>query len=101
MTEKNLLIKDLIRQVHRELVASQEERDEEGLPPLFQVDSLVIEANFVVVDDQKAEAGFGFSLLKAGAEVNYKHEQIHKITLNLSSKGRDFEIHPYAAVQPL
>ncbi len=85
MALKNLLIKDLIRQIHKELIESQTERENENLEPLFSVESLKIEANFVAVDDQQAEAGFGFHLLKAGGKINYKQEQIHKITLNLTT----------------
>ena len=87
--KKNLLIKDIIRQVHKELIESQEEREAEGQEPLFTVESLKIEANFVAVDDKHAETGFGFHLLKAGANISYKKEQIHKITLNLTIKESD------------
>lgn len=98
MDSKNLLIKYLIRQIHKELIESQKEREAEGLEPLFTVESLKIEANFIAVDDQKAEAGFGFHLLKAGAKVNYKQEQIHKITLNLTTIDQD---DTFPSIQPV
>lgn len=86
MSEKPLFIKELIRQVHDELIQSQIAREDKGLPSLFEVDKLTIEANFIVTDDQEAEAGFGFQLLKASAKVNYKNEQVHKVTLELNTK---------------
>lgn len=83
MKPQNILIKDLIRKVHHELVESQKEREATGLDPLFIIDKLTIEANFIVTDDQQASGGIGIALLKADAKVNYRNEQIHKIMLEL------------------
>lgn len=51
---KNIMVKDLIREVHEELIESQVERESENQKPLFIVDELTIEANFIVADDQGA-----------------------------------------------
>ena len=83
MSEKSLFIKDLVRQVHKELLESQQEREAKGDSALFKVEKLTIEANFIVTDDQQTSAGIGFHLLKADAKVNYKTEQVHKVTLKL------------------
>ncbi len=43
------------------------------MKPLFKVETLKIKANFIAVDDQEAEAGFGFHLLKAGGNQNVQN----------------------------
>ncbi len=80
---KNILIKDLIRQIHTELIESQQERESKGTPTLFEVKKLTIEAHFVVSDEREVETGIGLSLIKAGLNGNYKNEEVHKITLEL------------------
>jgi hypothetical protein len=85
----SLFIKDLIRRVHDELIESRNERQQQGIDPIFSVDRLTIEANFIVEEKDVAQGGVKFKLLTfggadAGAKLEYKQQQVHKITLELS-----------------
>ncbi len=83
----NLFIKDLIRKVHEELLASQEEREQSGIDPLFYVKDMTIEANFIAEKSVEAEGGVSFKFLTVDAQIGgggkIQAQQVHKITLNL------------------
>ncbi|MCC7505439.1 MAG: hypothetical protein IT259_09065 [Saprospiraceae bacterium] len=86
----NLFIKDLIRLIHKELTESQSERVQNNEAPLFEVDSLTIEANFIIKEETKGKVGLSFKLLTfggfdAGNEDNIAKEKVHKISLTLKS----------------
>lgn len=89
LDNKNVLVKDLIRQIHTELIESQQERQDSGHPPLFEVKKLTIEAHFVVSNERDIDTGIGLTLVKAGLNRNYKKEEVHKITLELGVTNTD------------
>lgn len=82
---KPLFIKELIRRVHRELVDSQKEREENQEEPLFFVEKLVVEANFAIVESKGAKGGIDLKFITLGKQRDYSEQQVHKITLTLSS----------------
>lgn len=84
---KGIGLKDLIRQVHEELALSEQEREEEGLAPLFEVDGLDLEVHFVVREDESARGGIDLKVFSLGTELSGSSEQVHKITLHLKSAG--------------
>lgn len=89
-----LQIKDVIRKVQQELIDSQKERREQGMSPLFEVDSLEIEIHFVVQQQSEAKTGVSLAVVEVGADHNYNQEQIQKITLRLKKVencGEDFQ----------
>lgn len=79
----NLFIKELIRRVHDELIESQEEREINGIAPLFTVKDMTIEVNFVAEKSLSAKGGLDFKVVTVGGNTDIKSQQIHKITLNL------------------
>lgn len=91
---KQLQIKDVIRKVQEELIESQQEREKQGIPPLFEVDSLEIELHFTVQEQMDASTGFSIAVVDLDAEHTYSAEQVQKITLRLkkvSAPGEDFK----------
>jgi Trypsin-co-occurring domain 2 len=84
----SLFVKDLIRRVHQELLESQRERQECQDAPIFEVEKLTIEVNFVVMHSTTGHAGLDFKIITiggagVGANVEYQQQQVHKITLSL------------------
>ena len=90
--ERNLFIKDLIRKVHTEIFESQKEREAAGQSPLFRVEKMTIEVNFVVTETGKGRGGFDFKVITAGAEKEFQKQQVQKITLELGT---------FASTEPL
>ena len=82
---EQLSIKQLIRQINRELQASQEERESEGDPALFAIDQLTIEVNFVVTESKDLKGGIDLQIVSVGAGRQYVQQQVHKITLSLKA----------------
>jgi hypothetical protein len=78
-----LFIAELIRKVHDELIRSQEIRESEGKEPLFVVNDLTIEVNFVATESLSKKGGLDFKIITAGAEKEYNMQETHKVTLNL------------------
>lgn len=84
-----LQIKDVIRKVQQELIESQKEREESGILPLFEVDSLELEIHFIVRQQSEGRAGLSFAVVDAEAEHNYSREQVQKMTLRLKRAETD------------
>jgi hypothetical protein len=80
-----LFIRDLIRRVHAELLESREERERLGLPPVFEVQTMTIEVNFVATESKDMRGGLDFRVITAGASRSYDQQQVHKITLSLTA----------------
>jgi hypothetical protein len=83
--DRPLFIRELIRRVHRELLESRAEREEEGLAPIFEVQGMTIEVNFVATESRDAKGGLDFRVITAGVSRRYDEQQVHKITLTLSA----------------
>jgi hypothetical protein len=81
----NLFIKELIRKVHQELIDSQNERESNGMDPLFYVKDLTIEANFIVETEVNGGGGIRFGIVSINGGAKYNSHQVHKITLTLST----------------
>ena len=84
-SDKPLFIGELIRQVQRELIESQSQRESEGQTALFEVESLTVEAHFVVSNSTTSKGGFDLKIITLGGEKAYKEEQVHKISLKLKT----------------
>lgn len=82
---ESLNLKELIHQVRQELIESENERVQKGLTPLFKVDNLKIEVNFVVEKTKKSGGKLGIKIVEAGHQVSYSSQQIHKISLELNT----------------
>jgi len=83
--DEPLFIGELIRQVQRELIDSQVQRESEGQSALFEVESLTVEVHFVASSSSTGKGGFDLKILTLGGEKAYKEEQVHKITLTLKA----------------
>jgi hypothetical protein len=81
----DLSLKDLIRAVSDELLASRQERTSSEQPAIWEVGELTIEASFVVTASGSGGGGFDLKILRADAKVDYGQETVHKITLTLKA----------------
>lgn len=89
-TQESLHIKGLIRQVTQELVDSQKEREENKQPALFRVQQLTLEVHFVAQTSSEVGGSFDLKVVtvggaQLGGKHTYQNQQIHKITLTLST----------------
>lgn len=74
---------------------SQKEREDAGILPLFEVDSLELEIHFTVRQQSEGKAGLSFAVVDAEAEHHYSREQIQKMTLRLKRAETDsFDFSP-------
>ena len=81
----SLSIKELVRRVQTELIASEAERQASKQEPLFEVEKLTIEINFVVTRTTNAKGGFDFKLVTIGGDKTYEDQQGQKITRELKA----------------
>lgn len=81
----DLKIRDLIQSVRNELIESEKERKIKGLPPLFYVDALRIEANFMAEKSNKDGGKVDFKIVSIGSDKGNSSASIHKIILDLKS----------------
>lgn len=93
--DRPLFIRELIRRAHAELLQSRDERERAGLPPIFEVQSLTIEVNFVATESREIEGGIDFRVITAGGQKHFEQQQVHKLTLALgavagASSGDEF-----------
>ena len=82
-------ISALIRDVHKELVDSQNDRESNGLDPFFAFDSFDLEINFATTESTGVEGGLGIKIISAKGNEKYTSEQVHKLTIRM--KRTDFE----------
>ena len=80
-----LELKDLIRRTREELLELEAERTARGNEPLFRVDSIVVEASFIVEESNTSKGGFDLKLISAGAEAAYGKNEIHKVAVTLTA----------------
>lgn len=77
-------IKEIIRAVRKEIVATQDTLVANEEEALFQLETFDIELSFVVAQGAKASANVDVpQFLVVGADTEYKKEQIQKIMLHL------------------
>lgn len=83
-----LRLKDLIKQVRRELEEAVEEHQKSGRPAMFQVEGLTLEINVTVKRDESLSAEAGAALFVAtgrtAAEKSTGAETVHKVTVQLA-----------------
>lgn len=89
MNAQDLSLKTLIRAVSEDLLASRAERQERGLPPLFEIEELIVEVSFVVTQSRSGGGGFDLKIVRADTNVRYDAESIHRITLKLRALEED------------
>ncbi len=82
-----LFIRELIRRVHQELEESRAEREASGGAPIFQVERLTVEANFIATESSQRKGGLDFRLVTVGGSRDLQQQQVHKITLSLLAVG--------------
>jgi hypothetical protein len=87
--ENDLSIRTLVREVTRELIDSQDEREAAGDEAIFQVSGLTLEISFVATSSKKGGGGFDLKVVKADAGVQYDQQSIHKIMLTLKAVEDD------------
>ena len=80
----NISLKQLIKKVSDELIESRSERIAELREPIFEIDSLTIEASFTVSNSKNASGGFDLHILSGNLDKLSSSEKIHKITLKLN-----------------
>ena len=89
MNAHDLSLKTLIRSVSDELLASRAERQERGLPALFEIQELTVEVSFVVTESEGGGGGFDLKVVRADTSVRYDAQSIHRITLRLRALEED------------
>ncbi len=82
---EKLNIKELIHAVRQELIDSETLRKQKNIEPLFEVDNLKIEVNFVVEKTTDTGGGINLKIIDIGKSVKYNSQQVHKITLELKT----------------
>ena len=80
---KGIGLKELIRSIHTELVESQADREQTGMPPLFSVNGLDLEMHFTVSETGHTGGKIDLKIISVGSDHTIKEEQIHRITLHL------------------
>jgi hypothetical protein len=86
MDETNdLSIKQLIRAVTAELLASQQERLACGDPAVFEVSELTLDISFVATHSRNISGGFDFKVVKADGGVKYDEQSVHRVILKLTA----------------
>ena len=90
-TTKGIGLKDLIRSIHTELAESQADREQTGMPPLFEVNGLDLELHFTISETDHIGGKIDLKIISIGSDKTIKDEQIHRITLHL----RALEQEPY------
>jgi len=80
---QSLFIKDLLARVQEELRDSQREREARSEEPIFEVDRLTLEVNFVAQVDSELRGGLDLKIVTAGAGQHYQSQQVHKVVLEL------------------
>ena len=91
ITEK-IMLKDIIRKVQTELILSQEEREKNGIDPLFEVENLEIELNFVAERSGEKNGNINLSIISGELIKNYRTEQIQRIKISLKTVKKQKEI---------
>lgn len=81
--KRALSINDLIQQVRDELHETALESQMRGKAPLFLVNKLTIEVNFVVAESSMGKGGASLKIVTAEGSKEYNEKQVHKITLEL------------------
>jgi len=79
----DLRLKDLIRAVQQELEDSQIEREQNGIPALFQFHNLKIEASVVVSKTKEKDGSIGVKVIEAGLKNTYNEQEVQKVTVEL------------------
>lgn len=83
--EGSLHLKDVIHSIQKQLMESEEERKQLGLPELFMVKEVEIEMNFVVEKTVTAKAEADIVVVDVNGETAYRKEEINKIKVILSA----------------
>lgn len=83
VTDEGIALKELLRQIQKELVDSENERKKHGFEPLFKVHSLDIQAHFVLKKTTKGKGLFDLKLITIGGERTLAKEMVHTISLHL------------------
>ena len=99
-TENDLSIKDMIRAITDELLASRDERLAAGDPAVFQVEELSLEISFVATSSKNASGGFHFWVIKADAGMKYDEQSVHKVVLKLKA-AQPSDAEPFGLEEPL
>ncbi len=92
LTEQ-ISLKDLIRAVSDELIASRAERLADNRPAIFEVSELTIEASFVVTKSAGGGGGINIQVLRADANADYKQETVNRLSLKLTALKPDADHH--------
>lgn len=83
--ENNLHIAELLKKVQEELILSEKRRLNNETPPLFRVNDLTIEVNFLVEESSHMDGEFNLKVITSGMKIESKSQSVHKITLNLKA----------------
>jgi hypothetical protein len=86
MAEQDLELKDVIRNLRKELVAAIEEGKEETIK--FKLDSIDLELKVTVKQAEKTQAGFKAYIFSLVGSKETAIERVHTIRLRLTPKKR-------------
>jgi len=95
--DEGLGVAKLIQDVKSELIRSDEDRRNQGLPALFQLRSFDLEINFVVKASRKGQVGLKYEVVAVGGESEVSSEKVQKIVLHMDAAAPEKHT---AAAQP-
>lgn len=81
--EQDISLRELIRTISDELIASRDERVASGRPPVFEVDALDIEVGVVVTRSRTGSGGIDLKVVRGDAERSYENQAVQRVTLHL------------------
>jgi len=84
-TLQTFQIKDVLHAVRAQLIEAEQERINRGLMPLFQVQSLDLELQAIVEEDNKTKGSAEIKIVGAGFERSSRQQHTTKITLHLQT----------------
>lgn len=91
--ETSLGIQELVDKVAAELDQIEIDRRAAGTEPIFKIDNFDLEIAFVVNTVAKTNGEFKYQVVTLGSETESKHENVHRLTLHLSTiPKQDFTI---------
>ena len=75
----------MIARLREELFHAEEQRPATPGRPSFRIDSVTLEVKLVAAESAERGGGIDFRVVSASENRSYAEQQIHKVTVSLSS----------------
>jgi NTP-dependent ternary system trypsin peptidase co-occuring protein len=83
-----LTLKDLLIHARNQIEEAATERTKSQKEPLLRVDSVTVEVNVTLTESTEGSGGFDIKVITLEGKESYEEEQVHKISVELSSLTR-------------